>query len=340
MLGKVGGWIRRNRTILLLAGAISVALVARRVWLLVKQDPRIVVARGLGTDTLLAIDDFKDLNLGDPEVPALDPARLAALAYLAYDTTAATDAPPISCDGEEFDILNGWFRLGGWAEPEVHNRDLSGLTYAVWGNYSADDGMLYAAIVFRGTSQLLDWCSNTRAISLDPCDFRADQYLYVGALVDEILEGLYDEWGPDRYVFAVGHSLGGGLAELAGYTSYISKVFVFDGSPERGEDIARRFQDPQFLQRIDQYSEWYRDQTGDEFHGNNASSINTPQITRVFEHGEGLAFVRLAQRLLVPDRVSLGNVTEYRTNLLRGGPVAQHSIRDLACQLGAPVVQK
>ncbi|MCH7649727.1 MAG: hypothetical protein IIA63_01035 [Nitrospinae bacterium] len=207
------------------------------------------------------------------------------------------------------------------------------MQYDVWGKYS-DEGVMYVAIVFRGTDEQRDWCSNLRAHSVPFCSDIADQYLYIAALIDQILDGIYDDWGPDRYVFAIGHSLGGGLAELAGWTSYVSQVITFDSSPvvgvELAEEVIRASLDVEVLE---EYSQKHYEQTGCEYYGNNPPSGEAPFVHSVFEHGEILAYFRLLKRWFSPEHQLQSRVREYRTNVLTGSIVKQHSMKALACAL-------
>ena len=87
-------------------------------------------------------------------------------------------------------------------------------------------------IAFRGTensgSQLwLDWKTNlTGALGLEP-----PQYRLAARHIPELVRALKEE-NADIRIYAVGHSLGGGLAQQAGYLSRdVLEVFTFNTSP-------------------------------------------------------------------------------------------------------------
>ena len=144
----------------------------------------------------------------------LDIATLAALAANVYEPTGTYDSG-CSPNAPGRISLRAWEQIRGWSYPEACNAALNGLHYEVWHRIDSE-GIRYVAVVFRGTvpSVLAHWCSNLRNSLPSICDPRSDQYFSIVPLIDEVLTGDYDDWGPDRYVIAVGHSLGGGIAEL------------------------------------------------------------------------------------------------------------------------------
>jgi pimeloyl-ACP methyl ester carboxylesterase len=261
------------------------------------------------------------------------------LASIAANVYEPDEAPIGNCDDANSGRLPtpDWERLNGWSTPAACNAARSGLHYEVWGRLG-DDGRMYAIIAFRGTlpKQLAHWCANLREVVSPLCDPKSDQYLSIAPLIDEILSGLYDEWGPDRHVIVVGHSLGGGLAELAASSARINSVYSFNPSPVVSDDIATKLlralsDDGEAKRYVKEYSE----RVECNYWANNEPTRNIVTFNRVIESKEILEPVRwLLERLkLRPTIVAGESVVEYRTSLLSGNPVAQHSMRELACAM-------
>ena len=117
---------------------------------------------------------------------------------------------------------------------------LGGLVYDVW--VRATPGTVpLAVLVFRGTNylELADWVANARPVTNWPG--LDDQYEQARALMPAVVARLDAVYGGRERIFAAGHSLGGGLAQHAGYTCpRIAKVFAFNSSPLTGYfDLAR-----------------------------------------------------------------------------------------------------
>lgn len=181
---------------------------------------------------------------------------------------------------------------------------VGGVAFYVWRRM--DNGCREVAIAFRGTDRhdLGDWQANFRWLHrLEP---RFDQYDQVreniGRIVARIEAGGCSAPGV-RFV-AVGHSLGGGLAEQVGYAHpKIRYVFAFDPSPVTG------FFDISALLRA-QYNRG---------HG----------IDRAYESGEILSLPRQILESIYPPSACDPRVRIVRFNLLTGSPLAQHSMEDL-----------
>jgi pimeloyl-ACP methyl ester carboxylesterase len=164
-----------------------------------------------------------------------------------------------------------------------------------------------AVIAFRGTvgGNKGDWESNFHWI------LRAfpiyDQYEqvrdHVGDFVGRI-EGDKCYRAGETEIIAVGHSLGGGLAQLAAYSdSRIRRVYAFDPSMVTG---------------------FY--------------SVNPPNrdrnvqglgIERVYELGEVLAYGRLIMLHYIPLSPCNPRVVSVRFRVFQGAPIALHSLTDL-----------
>ncbi|MGY0216240.1 hypothetical protein ACWJJH_02505 [Endozoicomonadaceae bacterium StTr2] len=172
------------------------------------------------------------------------------------------------------------------------------------------DNKSVALIVFRGTDadQREDWTSNFRWFNRY-FHSRLDQYdevrILTPKLVDEI-ERLDDT--VDRFI-AVGHSLGGGLAQLAGYSTHkITTVIAFNPSPVTGfydiEDGLRRF---------------------------NAQNL---KIYRAYEHPEALTYPRFIMKQIYPVSRRNPDIVQIRFNLIEGiHPTKQHEMKRLTCAM-------
>ncbi len=93
-----------------------------------------------------------------------------------------------------------------------------------------------AVIAFRGTENrsgqyFHDWGSNIAATFA----FEPKQYELASVYVPRIIQGLQNQFnvdGKEIQIYTTGHSLGGGLAQQAGYLSKeIKEVFTFNTSP-------------------------------------------------------------------------------------------------------------
>lgn len=328
--------LRSSRKVRRTVWILIVSIVMVSIGVIVYQPRTSVLVRSDGTKSI-ELADFLTQNFnpwGKKSDVLIDIPTLAALAANVYEPSNTYDA---GCSPNEPGRirLEGWEQLRGWGYPKACNAALNGLYYEVWGKMDSE-GVIFIAVVFRGTVPrlLAHWCSNLRSVESPICDPNSDQYLSIAPLIDDVLSGLYDEWGPDRYIVAVGHSLGGGLAELAGRSSYIDQAFVFDSSPVTGADLAESLQEA-FGEGGDteQFLHNYLQKSGCQFSGNNPAGRSVLTVHRVYEHGEILAYARLMNRWFNGLPVRATQAVEYRINLLHGGAIEQHSMKSLACAM-------
>ena len=278
---------------------------------------------------IITIQDFIDRKFFKSIPPGIDIVEISALAANVYQNTNVVDHECIS-ESPGMVPNPGWENRGGWIRPKVCNKE-TGMQFDVWTKLSGDD-YTYVAIVFRGTDEQIDWCSNFRWLPNPFCKKLADQYLFLAELIDRTLDGIYDSIGPDRYVFSVGHSLGGGLAELSGRVSYISDVFTFNSTPITGGEISEElFEATLDVDTLEIYSKKLYDETGCEYYANNPSDWTAPKVVRVYEKGDILSIPRAIKKIFSSEWNN--NVLEFRTNVLTGNPVKEHDMKALACAL-------
>ncbi|MBO2009947.1 hypothetical protein [Hymenobacter negativus] len=207
----------------------------------------------------------------------------------------------------------GWqpFALAEVVTTPPGQHPLGGLVYDVWVQARTGARPL-AVLVFRGTNYLefADWVANTRPVTNWPGLW--DQYEQARALTPVVVARLDSAYGGRERVFATGHSLGGGLAQHAGYTCpRIEKVFAFDSSPLTGYfDVAKK-------ERL--------------LHGSKRRTF------LVYESYEVLALFRMVPAYL--DRFREVDIVAVRYNFATGleapSPFQQHQMQRLAAGLNA-----
>ena len=164
-----------------------------------------------------------------------------------------------------------------------------------------------AIIAFRGTvgGNKGDWESNFHWIlRAFPIYDQYDQVRdYVGNFIGHIERDKCYREGQTE-IIAVGHSLGGGLAQLAAYSdSRIRRVYAFDPSMVTGFYSV----DPP----------------------NRDRNVQGLGIERVYEFGEVLAYGRLIMLHYIPLSPCNPRVVSVRFRVFQGAPIALHSLTDL-----------
>jgi pimeloyl-ACP methyl ester carboxylesterase len=164
-----------------------------------------------------------------------------------------------------------------------------------------------AVVVFRGTvaSSYDDWLANLHWFHrMTPV---ADYYDQARGNIDAVVAAAVKQ-GCGRRIIAVGHSLGGGLAQHVSYAHpKIRNVYAFDPSLVVGST------DFNLL--------------GLEIHRKDA------KFDYVYEHGEILAFLRFIGRQFHPYESCNPRIRTVRFNTLTGSIFNQHRIDDLAGKL-------
>jgi pimeloyl-ACP methyl ester carboxylesterase len=189
-------------------------------------------------------------------------------------------------------------RTQGQTEP------VGGLGVQVWARKGAR--CPEAVIAFRGTvgGDKGDWESNFHWILRGLPIY--DQYEQVRDHIGDFIghaerDPCYRAGATE--IIAVGHSLGGGLAQLAAYSDpKIRRVYAFDPSMVTGY-----------------YSVDPRDRD---------QNVKGLRMERIYEHGEILAYGRYIVRQYIPLSPCNPRVVSVRFDVIHGSPIAQHSLTD------------
>jgi hypothetical protein len=265
---------------------------------------------------LESVDDLKRGTTASDLFEAKYFAAMSAEVYRLSGAPKAKKATP-ACDLGE--ILVGWRPLEASASVPDRPTDRNGsqarwdgtLSYGIWYR-PVDPERFQVALVFRGTQTWGDWWSNTRWIT-KYLGAGWDQYDLARSIARHVADNLFTDYpdlealGEPEFI-AAGHSLGGGLAQHAGYASpLIKRVYSFNGTSVTGfYDIPDRDENKQGL-----------------------------RIYRISERGEILALLRAFMKVIYPVVEKNPKIIEATYNYGSRGLVTQHSIDDLACSLGS-----
>lgn len=199
--------------------------------------------------------------------------------------------------------------------PLPGQRQTPDLTYRLFVSPEGQ-GSRVALLAFRGTHIKADWYSNLRWID-SWIPGVEDHYEQTERITRKIIDYVKTKYGAETLILATGHSLGGGLAQTAAYTSCgdIPTVFAFDSTPIT-KHRARNVCD--------------REQTSQTFY-------------RVFEQSEILSYARFIVRLVLGLSKSNPQIVEVKVHLFNGIFVSAHSMQNLSerldVELNHPVAQ-
>ncbi|OAI20912.1 hypothetical protein A1359_20155 [Methylomonas lenta] len=186
---------------------------------------------------------------------------------------------------------------------------VGGLGMEVWSTSHLNDTI--AVLVFRGTRGIKkwqDWFANCRWLT-KYIPFTWDQYDETHHVAQYIVQAIKKSFGDDVQIFSAGHSLGGGLAQHAGYSvQAIKTIYVFNTSPLTG---------------------FYSIPKSER----EANAMDM-RILRFYEHGEILAYFRLIMRFFYTLSYKNPSITELRFNFDRWDHfVKQHGMGKFALGL-------
>lgn len=253
-----------------------------------------------------AVESYRDLTLEEK-----------TKTYLLSPWGATTDRDSINrrITADQQLQRESWLYTGGYSGALLCQGDLAcamrpipvkGLAYQFWRRGNCRQ----VVIAFRGTDPLSssDWYSNFRWVTRF-LPF-ADEYDQVRQNINKIIDDARASTHcPDAPIITVGHSLGGGLAQLAAYShGGITRVYAFDPSP-----VTAYYDVDQLTRQRD---------TKDLI------------IDRVYEKGELLALPRRITDSFFQPSVCNPQVRTVEFNTITGltfaiNPVTQHSIERL-----------
>lgn len=232
----------------------------------------------------------------------------SACKYLKDGGAVPAAEMPVSEEG-------GWRRWTGSPRACMDEHGLAYETYVY--ERKAGDRVLAvetAVIAFRGTENDVDqrfddWGSNfAAALGSEPPEYQRAQEP-VRQLVAELAKAF-----PGISIYAAGHSLGGGLAQQAGYMSgQIKAVYAFNTSP---------------------VTNWSHMTIKDRFARQEGKDVlieqRNPIVYRIFHSREGLSYVRQAAARFQGREM---NRRDYEFFFQEGDAIRSHSMAMLACHL-------
>ena len=251
------------------------------------------------------------------------------------------DAP--GSNGEKTSGWRRWDGRVGTARVAAPCVDQAGLFMETYVHYVRNkDGMGgeaidKAVIAFRGTEndswseKVADWSTNFSALlGIEP-----HEYMLAQRAAKAVVDALRDNY-PDVELYATGHSLGGGLAQQAGYLdARIKAVYAFDTTPvtnwshlqkrqnREGAACKKALLDKPLPNPAAQDAALQACQTV-------VIQNPYPTIYRVSHWNEGLDYVRNVTTRFSTRRF---NRSDYGFFFEKENPVAAHEMGILACHL-------
>jgi Lipase (class 3) len=276
--------------------AVSCGSINNKI--IVRDDGREVV------DTTQLVDRYPSLLLMD------EVALLSAAVYDKPATPKTTNKAEYCSGGDAvaFDPIDlGWqeqLDLPGLPTPPPGVRLLPDLRYRVW--VKETGGKKIAVLAFRGTQSRADWFANLRWVTM-VVPRVWDHYEQLLRIMPDLIAAIKTRNGENTIIIPAGHSLGGGLAQLAGYSSNgaVKTVFAFDPST-----VTHYYGVPRSLRE---------------------ASKQDQDIFRIFEQGEVLSYVRWILKRVYPISHDDPRIVQVKFHRLGGGLFSDHSIRRFAC---------
>jgi hypothetical protein len=311
-----------TRAVKAVAAAIALFLIAGCAVLHLDQEPQQVIQRTEGKDNA----NLKQAA-GPVAARVLPYALLAEQSYdhrayekraVAQRASACGETGAAGCDALADDAraarwLDEWRYVWSCQGPDEcgtrtapQGESVSdGLGVQIWARKSTPCSE--AVIAFRGTmgGDKGDWESNFHWILRGFPVY--DQYEQVRDHIRDFIGRIERDRCYRRGVteiIAVGHSLGGGLAQLAAYSDHdIRRVYAFDPSMVTGFYSVNP--------------------------PNRDRNVQGLRIERIYEFGEVLAYGRLIMLRTIPLSPCNPRVVSVRFRVFHGAPIALHSLGDL-----------
>ena len=236
----------------------------------------------------------------------------AVMANLVYHSHADTH-------DSDYKLLlrrEGWIR---WNDLPKRQSSFANLNIDVW--QRSTEGIIEISVVFEGTrpTSLSDWISNLNIV-LRVFPWHKDEYTEVmdsfnSIFKEELKSRFSKEKIEDVKIYAVGHSLGGGLAQLFAYsfsvgeTLKVERVYAFNSSPITGYFLVNKRKLERTTRDLD--------------------------IDRVYLQGEILSYLRNVVNFFSPPSFKSPRITryEYGTSIGDYGSIDLHSSAVISCQL-------
>ena len=194
-----------------------------------------------------------------------------------------------------------------------------------------------AVLAFRGTEnyrwseRLADWRTNFSAA----LGFAPHEYTLAEQAAKAVVDALHNQY-PGVEVYATGHSLGGGLAQQAGYLdARIRAVYAFDTTPVTNwGNLQRRHNREGAACKKALLANPLPDPAAQDAALQACKTVviknPDPTIYRVSHRNEGLAYVRAVTTRFNTTR---RNRSDYGFFFEKDNPVAAHEMGILACHL-------
>jgi pimeloyl-ACP methyl ester carboxylesterase len=267
-----------------------------------------------GFEELLVRDSTVEL-LARRCLPILRPAALIApmllqYAILATHAYAREDLERKLPHNKRLPLACGWVKVSDAPTESLARTVRVGVgraTCCVFRSTHLEPPELVVAFPGMNLRDWADWWAALRCLTrfVPALD---DKFRQVRANASHLVQWLRDRYGPDIRLVAVGHSLGGGLAQQAAYaTGGFDEVLAFN---------------PTF------FTGWYETAT-EEVRRENSRGLH---IFRVHEDGEVLAFLWKAVEWFYPlAREPNPRITRIRTHFYSGfAPFQKHKIVEMS----------
>lgn len=270
-----------------------------------------------GFQNLLLRDSTLELH-AQQRLPVLQPAAAFAPMLVEYAVLSARAYPQEqlerkTANTESLPAIEGWIEVHD-APTEILSHTLrvgvGRVTCRVFRSTHRDPAELVLAFPGMDLRKFSDWWAALRWMTrhVPALD---DKFRQVRANTHALVAWLRDRFGPDHRLVAVGHSLGGGLAQQAAYAAGgFDEVLAFN---------------PTFV------TGWFETAT-EEVRRANARGLH---IFRIYEDGEVLAFLwRVVESFFPLARSPNPRITRVRTHFYSGfAPFQKHKIVEMSNSL-------